>query len=189
MVNFNATIPAMVGSMHGTTVLAVRRNGKTAFAADGQVTLGETILKSTARKLRLLCEGDVLAGFAGGVADALTLFEHFENRLGKDPKALRRAAVALAKEWRSDRMLRRLEAVLIVANREEILLISGNGEVIEPDGDVIAIGSGGGYALSAARALIENTKLDAESIARKALAIAGDICIFTNQQIAVEVLK
>ena len=174
--------------MHSTTVVAVRKDGKTAFAADGQVTLGDMIMKGTARKLRRLCDGHVLAGFAGGVADALTLFERFETRLGKDPKALRRAAVALAKEWRGDRILRRLEAVLIVANNEEILMISGNGEVIEPDESVVAIGSGGGFALSAALALVRHSSLDAEAIAITALDIAGKLCIYTNNNITVEVL-
>lgn len=169
--------------VRSTTILAVRRNGLVALAGDGQVTVGDVVMKQTARKIRTLYKDSVLAGFAGAVADALTLFEKFEGYLEKHSGNLRRSAVELAKEWRTDRFLRRLEAWLVVADREYILVLSGDGEVIEPDGDVAAIGSGGGYALSAARALLEHTDLAAPAIARAAMEIAADVCIYTNRHI------
>lgn len=174
--------------LKATTVLAVLRDGKGAIGSDGQVTLGTTVVKSGAVKVRTLFGGRVLAGFAGGVADALTLFEKFEAKLKEYSGALVRSAVELAKDWRTDRILRRLEALLIVADCERILLISGNGDVIEPDAGVLGIGSGGPYAQAAARALSEHTDLPAEEIARKAMIIAADLCVFTNDQITLETL-
>lgn len=171
----------------GTTICAVRRGGKVAIAGDGQVTHADMILKTKARKIRLLADGSVIAGFAGAVADALTLFERFEAKL-KQFKELRRAAVELAKEWRTDKYLRRLEALLLACDGETTLLISGTGDVIEPDEDFAAIGSGAGYALAAAKALSENSKLTAEQIARRALEITAGICIYTNSEIVVESL-
>jgi ATP-dependent HslUV protease subunit HslV len=168
---------------HATTILAVRKNGMVAMAGDGQVTIGDVVLKHTARKLRPLYGDRVLAGFAGAVADALTLFEKFESQLDRYRGNLRKAAVELTKEWRTDRYLRRLEAQLIVADSENLLLLSGEGDVIEPDEGVVAIGSGGPYALAAALALVNNTEMDAATIARTALAIASQLCIYTNDQI------
>jgi ATP-dependent HslUV protease subunit HslV len=168
-----------------TTILAVRREGKVALGGDGQVTLGDTVMKSTAQKVRKIRDGKVLAGFAGSVADAFTLFEKFEEKLERFPANLARAAVELAKDWRSDRFLRRLEAQLVVADRETLLLVSGNGDVIQPDDDIVAIGSGGGYALAAARALRVHTELPAAEIVRRGLEIAGDICIYSNLNITV----
>lgn len=170
---------------HATTIIAVRQHGRVALAGDGQVTLGETVVKAGARKVRKLKDGRILAGFAGSVADAFTLFEKFEEKLERYPSNLPRACVELAKEWRTDRFLRRLEALLAVADREHLFLISGDGNVIEPDDDVAAIGSGGGFALAAARALKMHSELSAAEIARKALEIAGEICIYSNQQITV----
>ncbi len=172
----------------GTTVVTVRKGGKTVMAGDGQVTLGETIMKATAKKVRKLGDGKVIAGFAGSVADAFTLFERFEIKLNKSNGILMRAAVELAKDWRTDRVLRRLEALLMVADIESILLISGNGDIIQPDEPIMSIGSGGSYALAAARALYRNTDLNAREIATKALEIAGEICIYTNSNITVEEL-
>ncbi len=172
----------------GTTIVAVRRDGKTAIAGDGQVTLGETIMKASAKKVRRLGDGKIIAGFAGSVADAFTLFERFEAKLRESNGVLMRAAIELAKDWRMDRALRRLEALLMVANKEDIFLISGNGEIIQPDEPIMSIGSGGSYALSAARALYRNTDLGASDIARKALEIAGEICIYTNSNITIEEL-
>ena len=174
---------------HGTTVVSVRRGNKVVIGADGQVTLGNTIMKGNARKVRRLYEGKVLAGFAGSTADAFTLFEYFEAKLQKHSGNLLRAAVEMAKDWRTDRTLRRLEALLAVADRESTLIISGNGDVIEPEQGIIAIGSGGNYALAAARALLENTELDARIIAEKSLGIAGDICIYTNHNFVIEELE
>ncbi|MDN5346671.1 MAG: ATP-dependent HslUV protease, peptidase subunit HslV [Clostridia bacterium] len=174
--------------MQGTTVVAVKREDGVAMAADGQVTLGNTILKHKARKVRRLYQNKVLAGFAGSVADAFTLFEKFEGKLEEYHGNLMRAAVELGKEWRTDRMLRRLEALLVTANKEHLLVISGGGEIVEPDDGVIAIGSGGPYALAAARALIKYTDMGAGEIARRALEIAASICIYTNDQIVVEEL-
>jgi len=172
---------------HGTTIVCVHREGHVAIGGDGQVTLGNTIMKGNARKVRRLKQGNVLAGFAGGTADAFTLFETFERKLEQHGQ-LTRAAIELAKDWRSDRMLRRLEALLIVADKERALLISGNGDVIEPEHPLLAIGSGGAYAQAAAQALLENTSLDARAIVEKSLQIAGQICIYTNQQILIEEL-
>ena len=172
---------------HGTTILAVRRDGHVAVGGDGQVTLGDKVIKGNARKVRRLSNGQVLAGFAGGTADAFTLFDYFEGKLEKYGN-LTRAAIELAKDWRTDRMLRRLEALLCVADKDKSLLISGNGDVVEPEHDLVAIGSGGAYAQAAALALLENTSLPAPDIVRKSLAIAGDICIYTNDQITIEEL-
>ena len=171
----------------GTTIVSVRRNGKVAIAGDGQVSMGNTIMKGNARKVRQLAGGRVIAGFAGGTADAFTLFELFESKLEQYGN-LTRAAIELAKDWRMDRRLRRLEALLCVADTESSFVVSGNGDVIEPENDIMAIGSGGPYAQAAALALLQNTKLEATDIAKKALLIAGDICVFTNQNIAVEEL-
>ncbi len=173
----------------GTTIVSARRDGKVALGGDGQVTLGNVVVKATARKVRRLYQDRILAGFAGGTADAFTLFERFESKLDKHQGNLLRSAVELAKDWRTDRVLRRLEAMLAVADREASLIITGMGDVIEPELGLIAIGSGGPYAQAAARALLENTKLDAESIVRKSLSIAADLCIYTNQNQAVEVLE
>lgn len=169
--------------MHGTTILAVRRNGVVTLAGDGQITVGEVVMKHTARKLRSLHHGQVVAGFAGTVADALTLFDKFEQHLTKHSGNLRRAAVELTKEWRTDRFLRRLEASLIVADQEQLLVLSGDGEVIEPDESVIGIGSGGHYAQAAAMALLRNTELGSVEVARAAMEIAADLCIFTNRNL------
>lgn len=171
----------------GTTILSVRRNGVVAIGGDGQVSLGNTVMKSNARKVRPLYEGKVLAGFAGGTADAFTLFERFETKLQQYGN-LTRAAIELAKDWRSDRSLRRLEALLCVADLRCSFIISGNGDVIEPEDDIMAIGSGGAYAQAAARALMQNTELDARSVVEKSLNIAADICVFTNRNLTIEVL-
>jgi ATP-dependent HslUV protease subunit HslV len=173
---------------HGTTIMSARRDGKVALGGDGQVTLGQVVVKASARKVRRLYHDRILAGFAGGTADAFTLFERFEAKLDKHQGNLLRSAVELAKDWRTDRVLRRLEAMLAVADRESSLIITGLGDVIEPELGLIAIGSGGPYAQAAARALLENTELDAETVVRKALSIAADLCIYTNQQIVVETL-
>lgn len=174
-------------SFHGTTIVCVRRSGRVALGGDGQVTLGDKIMKGNARKVRVLREGKILAGFAGSTADAFTLFEYFEKKLDQHGK-LDRAAIELAKDWRTDRMLRRLEALLCVADKEQSLLISGTGDVIEPERDLLAIGSGGAYAQAAAQALLDNTKLGARSIVEKALEIAGEICIYTNRSVTIEEL-
>lgn len=172
---------------HATTICAVKKDGKVAIAGDGQVTMGQSVvMKNTAQKVRRLYGGKIVSGFAGSVADAFTLFEKFEAKLNQYNGQLERSAVELAKEWRSDKMLRNLEALLLVANEKTILLLSGNGEVIEPDDGICAIGSGGNYALAAARALAANTDLSAKEIAEKALHIAGDICVFTNHNVIVE---
>jgi len=175
-------------SVRGTTILGVRRKGRVAIAGDGQITTGDVVLKSGAKKVRTLYHDQVIAGFAGSVADALTLFERFEGELEKYGGQLRRAAIELAKEWRTDRVLRRLEAWLIVADRNETLVISGEGDVIEPDEDIVAIGSGGGYAQAAAKALLQHSELDAETIARTSMEIAAGICIYTNNKISVVTL-
>lgn len=175
--------------LRATTVLAVRRDGVTALGGDGQVTLGDTVMKATAQKVRTLKEGKILAGFAGAVADAFALFEKLEEKLERYPGNLTRSCVELAKDWRMDRYLRRLNALLVVADTERIFLVSGEGDVIEPDDEIVAIGSGGSYALAAARALKAHTELPAQEIVQKALEIAGDICIYTNQQITVLELK
>ena len=181
-------ISTRMEQFHGTTIVSVRRGSQVALGGDGQVTLGSVIVKAGARKVRCLHDGRVLAGFAGGTADAFTLFERFEAKLEKHSGHLVRAAVELAKDWRTDRMLRRLEAMLAVADRDASLILTGNGDVLEPERGLIAIGSGGPYAQSAALALLENTELDAETIVRKSLAIAGELCIYTNQQHTVETL-
>jgi len=171
--------------IRATTILAVRRNGAVALGGDGQVTVGETVMKAKANKVRAIGDGKLLAGFAGSAADALTLFEKFEEKLQRYPGNVPRAAVELAKDWRSDRVLRRLEALLVVANTQHGFVISGNGELIEPDDGILAIGSGGSYALAAARALVTNTELSAAEIVRKSLTIAGEICVYTNTNITV----
>ena len=172
----------------GTTILSVRKGDKVVVGGDGQVSMGDSMMKGNARKVRRLYRDQVLAGFAGGTADAFTLFERFEAKLEKHQGHLVRSAVELAKDWRTDRMLRRLEALLVVADTEASLIITGNGDVIEPEDCLIAIGSGGPYAQSAARALLDHTELDAQSIVAKGLTIAADICVFTNHQHTVEVL-
>ena len=172
----------------GTTILSARRGGKVALGGDGQVTLGSVVIKASARKVRRLYHDRILAGFAGGTADAFTLFERFEGKLEKHQGNLLRSAVELAKDWRTDRMLRRLEAMLAVADRETSLVITGMGDVLEPEQSLIAIGSGGPYAQSAARALLENTELSAEDIVRKSLEIAADVCIYTNRSLVIETL-
>ena len=174
---------------HGTTIVSVRRGNQVALGGDGQVTLGSIVIKQGARKVRRLYNGKVLAGFAGGTADAFTLFERFEAKLDKHSGNLMRSAVELAKDWRTDRMLRRLEAMLAVADREHSLVITGNGDVLEPEEGLVAIGSGGAYAQAAARALLENTELPAREIAERALNIAADICIYTNRNLVIEELK
>jgi ATP-dependent HslUV protease, peptidase subunit HslV len=177
-----------VEQYRGTTILSVRRNGQVVIGGDGQVSMGNTIMKGNARKVRRLYKNQVIAGFAGGTADAFTLFERFESKLESHGGQLVRAAVELAKDWRTDRALRRLEALLAVANAEASLIITGNGDVIQPEQDLIAIGSGGSFALSAARALFDNTALDARSIVEKSLTIAGDICVYTNHNFTIETL-
>ena len=172
---------------HGTTILCVRKDGHVVIAGDGQVSMGQTIVKSGARKLRRLGNGTVIAGFAGATADALTLFERLEAKLEQHPGQLSRACVELAKDWRTDRYLRRLEAMMAVADAKVSLILSGTGDVLEPDDGLIGIGSGGGYALAAARALVDQP-LDAEAIARKAMAIAAQICIYTNDKVTIESL-
>jgi len=174
-----------IPTFHATTILAVKKDGRVALGGDGQVTTGDIVAKSSAVKVRRLREGRVLAGFAGSVADAFTLFEKFEEKLERYPGNLSKAAVELAKDWRSDRYLRRLEALLAVADQQHLYMLSGTGDVIEPDDDIVAIGSGGAYALSAARALKAHSTLSAPDIVRRALEIAGDICIYTNRNITV----
>jgi len=174
--------------MHATTILAVRHNDRTVLAGDGQVTLGSIVIKQGARKVRRLYQDRILAGFAGATADAFTLFERFEAKLDKHQGNLVRSAVELAKDWRTDRILRRLEAMLAVADREASLIITGNGDVLEPEGGLISIGSGGPYAHAAAKALLDNTELQPAEIVKKALTIAGDICIYTNQSHTIESL-
>lgn len=175
--------------MRGTTVVAVQKDGRAAFAGDGQVSIGNQIIKHGAHKVRRMGGGKVLAGFAGSVADALTLFERFEEKLEKYQNNLQRAAMEFAREWRTDKYLRRLEAMLLVSDRESMLLLSGNGEVIEPDDKVAAIGSGGAMALAAARAMLAHADMPADEIAREAIRIASEICIYTNDRITVEVLE
>ncbi len=176
-------------TLHGTTILSVRRANSVALGGDGQVTLGNVIVKGGARKVRRLYHDRILAGFAGGTADAFTLFERFEAKLDKHQGNLMRSAVELAKDWRSDRILRRLEAMLAVADREHSLIITGQGDVLEPEHGIVAIGSGGAFAQSAARALVENTGLSAHDVVEKALAIAAELCIYTNDQRTIEVLE
>jgi ATP-dependent HslUV protease subunit HslV len=176
-------------SYHGTTILSVRRGRSVALGGDGQVTLGNIIVKASARKVRRLYHERVLAGFAGGTADAFTLFERFEAKLDKHQGHLVRSAVELAKDWRTDRILRRLEAMLAVADRDASLIITGNGDVLEPEQGLLAIGSGGAYAQAAAKALLENTEMGPAEIVKKALSIAGDLCIYTNQQHTIETIE
>ena len=173
----------------GTTILSVRRNGRVVVGGDGQVSMGNTVMKGNARKVRTLYHGKVLAGFAGGTADAFTLFERFEAKLEKHQGHLVRSAVELAKDWRTDRMLRRLEALLVVADKESSLIITGNGDVIEPEDCLMAIGSGGPFAQAAARAMLDTTELDARSIVEKGLEIAASICVYTNQNLTLEELE
>lgn len=174
---------------HGTTILSVRRGSRVAMGGDGQVTLGNLVIKASARKVRRIHQGRILAGFAGGTADAFTLFERFEAKLDKHQGNLLRSAVELAKDWRSDRALRRLEAMLAVADRDNSLIITGNGDVVEPEQGIVAIGSGGAFAQSAARALVENSELDPAEVVRKSLQIASELCIYTNQNFTIEVLE
>ena len=176
------------GTWHGTTILSVRKNGIVVVAGDGQVSMGQTIVKGNARKVRRLAGGSVIAGFAGATADAFALFERLEGKLEQYSGQLQRACVELAKDWRTDRYLRRLEAMMAVADKDASLILSGTGDVLEPEDDVIGIGSGGGYALAAARALIGVDGLDAEAIARRAMAIAAQICVYTNENITLEKL-
>ena len=171
---------------HATTIIAVRKNGKVAIAGDGQVSLGNTIMKQTAKKLRVMAEGKAIAGFAGSTADAFTLFEKFEAKLSEYRGNITRAAVELAKDWRTDKMLRRLEALLIIADKEKTFIVSGTGDVVEPDDGIAAIGSGGPYALAAARAMVKYSKLSAKEVAEEAIRFASQICVFTNDQIVTE---
>jgi ATP-dependent HslUV protease subunit HslV len=173
---------------YGTTILTVRKGGKVVIAGDGQVTLGQTIIKGNAKKVRRVGNGNVIAGFAGATADAFTLFERLEAKLERFPDQLKRACVELAKDWRTDRYLRHLEAMMIVADADESLVLTGKGDVLEPDDNVMGIGSGGNFALAAARALLDSD-LDAEAIARKAMAIAADICVYTNKEVVIETLE
>ena len=175
-------------SWHGTTILAVRKGDQVVVAGDGQVTLGDTVIKSGAHKVRRLGDGTVIAGFAGATADAFTLFERLEAKLEQYPTQLTRACVELAKDWRTDRYLRRLEALMAVADKDTSLVLTGNGDVLETDDGLIGIGSGGNYALAAARALVERDDLDAEAVARRALEIAAEICVYTNTSLTVEIL-
>ena len=176
------------GVIYGTTILSVRKGKEVVLAGDGQVSLGPTVMKSTARKVRKLGDGSIIGGFAGATADAFTLFERLEEKLEKHPKQLTRACVELAKDWRMDKYLRRLEAMMIVVDKDVSLILSGTGDVIEPEDGILAIGSGGNYALSAARALHDISGMDAESIVRKSLGIASDICIYTNNNLTIEKL-
>ncbi len=173
---------------HGTTILCVKKDGKTVIVGDGQVSVGPTIMKAGAKKLRHIGDGSIVAGFAGATADALTLFERLESKLEVHPGQLKRACVELAKDWRTDRYLRRLEAMMIVTDKDNILVLTGTGDVLEPEDGVVGIGSGGNYALSAARALMDRDDLTAEDVARKAMKIAADICVYTNENITLEVL-
>jgi len=175
-------------SWHGTTIVSIRKNNGVVIAGDGQVSLGDTVIKGSAKKVRRLSDGSVIAGFAGATADAFTLFERLEGKLEQYPGQLTRASVELAKDWRTDRYLRRLEAMMVVADKDVSLVLTGTGDVLEPDDGVIGIGSGGNYALAAARALVDREDMDAETIARKAMAIAADICVYTNTQVTVESL-
>lgn len=180
----NTSLP----TWHGTTILSVRKGGSVVIAGDGQVTLGSTVIKATAKKLRRLADGKIIAGFAGATADAFTLFERLESKLEKHPGQLTRACVELAKDWRTDRYLRRLEAMMAVADATTSLVITGTGDVLEPEDGIIGIGSGGNYALAAARALIDS-KLDAEAIVKKAMKVAADICVYTNENVTIEKLE
>jgi len=180
--------PQHSGVWHGTTILTVRKAGTVAIGGDGQVSIGQTVVKANAKKVRRLAKGDVIGGFAGATADAFTLFERLEGKLEQYPGQLMRAAVELAKDWRTDRYLRRLEAMMLVADSQVSLVLTGTGDVLEPENGIMGIGSGGNYALAAARALID-TEMDAEAIVRKAMTIAADICVYTNRSVTVETLK
>ena len=180
--------PSSPDVWHGTTILTIRKGGKVVIAGDGQVTLGQTIIKGNAKKVRRVGKGNIIAGFAGATADAFTLFERLETKLERFPDQLKRACVELAKDWRTDRYLRHLEAMMIVADADESLVLTGKGDVLEPDDNVMGIGSGGNFALAAARALLDSD-LDAEAIARKAMAIAADICVYTNKEVVIESLE
>ena len=180
--------PTASNPWHGTTILTVRKGGSVVIGGDGQVSIGQTIVKANAKKVRRLGKGDVIGGFAGATADAFTLFERLESKLEQYPGQLTRAAVELAKDWRTDRYLRRLEAMMIVADKDVSLVLTGTGDVLEPEAGVMAIGSGGNYALAAARAMIDGP-LDAEAIVRKAMDIAADICVYTNRNVTIEMLK
>ncbi|MGB1547240.1 MAG: ATP-dependent protease subunit HslV [Alphaproteobacteria bacterium] len=173
---------------HGTTILCVKKGGQTVIAGDGQVSLGNTVVKTTAKKVRRLADGQVIAGFAGATADAFTLFERLETRLEQHPGQLTRAAVEMAKDWRTDRYLRRLEAMMAVADKDVALLLSGTGDVLEPEDGLIGIGSGGNFALAAARALMDVSEMDAEAIARRAMKIAAGICVYTNTELTIETI-
>jgi ATP-dependent HslUV protease subunit HslV len=175
-------------TLYGTTILCVQKNGKTVIAGDGQVSVGPTIMKSTAKKIRHLANGDIVAGFAGATADALTLFERLESKLEAHPGQLTRACVELAKDWRTDRYLRRLEAMMVVADKEHVLVLTGTGDVLEPEAGVVGIGSGGNYALSAARALMDDKKLSAMQVVEKSMKIASEICVYTNNNLTIEEL-
>ncbi len=179
---------SMTDTWHGTTILSVRKAGKVVIAGDGQVSLGQTVIKAKARKVRPLADGGVIAGFAGATADAMTLFERLEGKLEQHPGQLVRACVEMAKDWRTDRYLRRLEAMMIVADVGTSLVLTGTGDVLEPDDGVVAIGSGGNYALAAARAMMDRDELDAEAVARRAMEIAAEICVYTNTNLTVESL-
>jgi ATP-dependent HslUV protease subunit HslV len=185
---FHSPLFGSASQWHGTTILTVRKGGKVVIAGDGQVSFGQTVIKANARKVRSVGRGDVIGGFAGATADAFTLFERLEGKLEQYPGQLTRAAVELAKDWRTDRYLRRLEAMMIVADRETTLMLTGTGDVLEPENHVMGIGSGGMYALAAARALVDQP-LDAEVIARKAMTIAADICVYTNTNLVIEALE
>jgi ATP-dependent HslUV protease subunit HslV len=187
-ISVNRTHQDQAGPWHGTTILAVRKGGTVALAGDGQVSIGDTVVKSNARKVRPLTGGKVIAGFAGATADAMTLFERLETKLEQYPDQLTRACVELAKDWRTDRYLRRLEAMMIVADKRVTLVLTGTGDVLEPDSGAVGIGSGGNYALAAAKALMDSD-LDAEHIARKAMAIAAEICVYTNDKVVLETLS
>jgi ATP-dependent HslUV protease subunit HslV len=185
---FHSSSPESPSVWHGTTILTVRKGGKVVIAGDGQVSFGQTVIKANARKVRAVGRGDVIGGFAGATADAFTLFERLEAKLEQYPGQLTRAAVELAKDWRTDRYLRRLEAMMIVADRETTLMLTGTGDVLEPENHVMGIGSGGMYALAAARALVDQP-FDAEAIARKAMSIAAEICVYTNTNLVIETLE
>lgn len=188
MISLDSDGGRVVESFHGTTILSVRRKGEVVVGGDGQVSLGNTVMKGNARKVRRLYNGKVIAGFAGGTADAFTLFERFEGKLEKHSGNLTRSAVELAKDWRTDRILRRLEALLCVADKDSSLIISGNGDVIQPEHDVMAVGSGGPFAQAAARALLDHTDMNARAIVEKALMIAAEICVYTNTNLTIEEL-
>lgn len=185
----SAMTDSLIDNMHATTILSVRKNGAVVIAGDGQVSFGDTVIKANARKVRRLSDGKILAGFAGATADAFTLFERLEGKLEQYPAQLTRACVELAKDWRTDRYLRRLEAMMAVSDAQTSLMLSGNGDVLEPEDGIIGLGSGGAYALAAARALIEIEELDAEAVARKAMSIAAKICIYTNENVIMETIS